>query len=134
MSFLTFFLLQATAARRAFPCWDEPLLKSTFTITMISRADTVNLSNMPVESEEVIEHDLHVPDDLTDILASTKNDGDKWKITKFQTTPLMSSYLVAFANGPFEFLETSVVMPLSGKTVPLRIYSESQCCPLFSWY
>jgi aminopeptidase 2 len=92
---------------------------------MISRADTVNLSNMPVKSEEVIEHDLNVPDDLKDILASIQNDSDKWKITKFQTTPLMSSYLVAFANGPFEFLETSVVMPLSGKTVPLRIYSEN---------
>ena len=129
-----FFLLQATAARRAFPCWDEPLLKSTYAITMISRADTVNLSNMPVESEEVIGHDFNVPDDLTNILASTKNDSDKWKITKFQTTPLMSSYLVAFANGPFEYLETSVVMPLSGKTVPLRIYSESQYHPLFSWY
>ena len=127
----TFRLLQATAARRAFPCWDEPLLKSTYAITMISRADTVNLSNMPVESEEVIEHSFNIPDDLIDLLASTKSDSDKWKITKFQTTPLMSSYLVAFANGPFEFLETSVVMPLSGKTVPLRIYSEGSCHSLF---
>jgi aminopeptidase 2 len=98
---------------------------------MISRADTVNLSNMPVESEEIIGHDFNFPEDLTDILAPTKNDNDKWKITKFQTTPLMSSYLVAFANGPFEFLETSVVMPLSGKTVPLRIYSENESHPLF---
>jgi aminopeptidase 2 len=78
---------EATAARRAFPCWDEPLLKSTYAITMISRADTVNLSNMPVESEEVIEHGFNIHDDLTDILASTDNDSDKWKITKFQNTP-----------------------------------------------
>ena len=92
---------------------------------MISRAETVNLSNMPVKTEEILEHGVNIPDDLTDILASTKNDNDKWKITRFETTPLMSSYLVAFANGPFEFLETSVVMHLSGKTVPLRIYSES---------
>ena len=98
---------------------------------MISRANTVNLSNMPVENEEPIEHDFNVPDDLTDILASTENDNDKWKITKFQTTPLMSSYLVAFANGPFKFLETSTVMPLTGKTVPLRIYSENWCHLLF---
>jgi len=95
---------------------------------MISRANSVNLSNMPAISEEIIEHGVNVPDDLADILASTKNDSDKWKITKFETTPLMSSYIVAFANGPFEFLETSVVMPLSGKTVPLRIYSERECC------
>ena len=92
---------------------------------MISRANTVNLSNMPAMSEELLEHGVNVPAELTDILASTKNDSDKWKITKFETTPLMSSYIVAFANGPFEFLETKVVMPLSGKTIPLRIYSES---------
>ncbi|KAF8797340.1 zincin, partial [Phlegmacium glaucopus] len=114
---------EPTSARRAFPCWDEPLLKSTYTITMISRENTVNLSNMPAMSEELIERGVNVPDDLRDILDSTKNDSDKWKITKFETTPLMSSYLVAFANGPFVFLETSVVMPLSGKTIPLRIYT-----------
>lgn len=126
MAIFNILLSKPTAARRAFPCWDEPLLKSTYAITMISRANTVNLSNMPVETEELVDQ-VDVPDDLTDILASTKNDSDKWKITRFQTTPLMSSYLVAFANGPFEFLETSVVMPLSGKTVPLRIYSERPC-------
>ncbi|EUC58817.1 leucyl aminopeptidase [Rhizoctonia solani AG-3 Rhs1AP] len=35
----------------------------------------------------------------------------------------MSSYLVAFANGHFEFLESSYTSPLSGKTRPLRIYA-----------
>lgn len=34
----------------------------------------------------------------------------------------MSSYLVAFANGNFEYIESSYVSPLSGKTRPLRIY------------
>ena len=126
---ITFLFSKATAARRAFPCWDEPLLKSTYTITMISRANTVNLSNMPAISEELLEHGVNVPAELTDILDSTKNDSDHWKITKFETTPLMSSYIVAFANGPFEFLETKV--SLSKKTIPLRIYSESQCHSLF---
>ena len=46
----------------------------------------------------------------------------KWKITKFATTPLISSYLVAWANGPFEFIEGSYTSPLSGKTRPVRIY------------
>lgn len=45
-------LSQATAARRSFPCWDEPLLKATYAISLISRKDTVNLSNMPAKSEE----------------------------------------------------------------------------------
>jgi aminopeptidase 2 len=42
----------AYSARRAFPGWDEPALKATYDITLISRADTVNLSNMPVASEK----------------------------------------------------------------------------------
>ncbi|KAI0779918.1 peptidase family M1-domain-containing protein [Fomes fomentarius] len=43
---------QPTAARRAFPCWDEPGLKATFALTMVSRKDTININNMPAESEE----------------------------------------------------------------------------------
>ena len=89
---------------------------------MISRADTVNLSNMSAVSEELLEPGINVPAELEQLLASTKNDPEKWKITKFDKTPPMSTYLVAFANGHFEHLETSVVMPLSNKTVPLRIY------------
>ena len=36
----------------------------------------------------------------------------------------MSTYLVAFANGRFDHIESSYVSPLSGKTRPLRIYGE----------
>lgn len=80
---------------------------------------------MPVTSEEIItpnwykettgDHD-HV------LLSSIPKDGG-WKITKFETTPPMSSYIVAYANGHFKYLEDSVVLPLSGKELPLRIYS-----------
>jgi len=87
---------------------------------MLSRADTVNLSNMAAISEEVLESGISTPPGLEEMLASTK--GEQWKITKFETTPPMSTYIVAFANGHFDHLETSVVMPLSKKTVPLRIY------------
>lgn len=89
---------------------------------MVSRADTVNLSNMPAISEELLQSGISTPPELEEILASTKN--EQWKITKFETTPPMSTYIVAFANGHFDHLETSVVMPLSKKTVPLRIYGE----------
>ena len=34
----------------------------------------------------------------------------------------MSTYLVAYASGPFEYLESSYTSPLSGKVRPLRIY------------
>lgn len=38
--------LQATDARRAFPCWDEPAIKATFDITLIIPKDRIALSNM----------------------------------------------------------------------------------------
>jgi aminopeptidase 2 len=111
-------LSQATDARSAFPCWDEPALKATYAVTMVSKADTVNISNMPIASEK-----LFSPNDHTNIKRVFADINEEWKITKFETTPLMSSYLVAFANGPFVYLESSAKMPLSGRTIPLRIYA-----------
>ncbi|KAJ7457967.1 leucyl aminopeptidase [Mycena galericulata] len=107
---------QPIDARAAFPCWDEPSLKATFSITMVSRSDTVNISNMPVVSE-----DVHDPNSASLFSALSKD--VQWKVTKFQKTPPMSTYLVAFANGPFAYQEKIIVMPLSGRTIPLRVYA-----------
>lgn len=38
---------------QAFPCWDEPAIKATFTIIITAPKDLVVLSNMPSVSEEV---------------------------------------------------------------------------------
>ncbi|KAG5639616.1 hypothetical protein H0H81_010818 [Sphagnurus paluster] len=113
---------EPTAARRAFPCWDEPLLKATFGVTLISRADTVNLSNMPAISEQVYSAAAAKPNEHPDLAKLYSTLDNTWKITQFQDTPPMSTYIVAFANGHFEYLEKSVKMPLSGKELPLRIY------------
>ncbi|KAL1709873.1 hypothetical protein EV121DRAFT_252475 [Schizophyllum commune] len=115
---------EPTAARRAFPCWDEPLLKATFAITLVSRDGTVNLANMNDISESVYEAGSALPQDadLASLLKSTCTEG-KWKITKFATTPPMSSYIVAWANGYFEKLESTVKLPVSGKELPLRIFA-----------
>ncbi|KAF8831487.1 hypothetical protein HHX47_DHR1000653 [Lentinula edodes] len=110
--------LSATDARTAFPCWDEPALKAKYTITMVSKSDTVNISNMPITSDKVFS-----PSDHADLKTLFVDLNEEWKISKFETTPLMSSYLVAFANGPFEYLESFAKMPLSGRTIPLRIYA-----------
>ncbi|TFY57887.1 hypothetical protein EVJ58_g6753 [Rhodofomes roseus] len=121
---------EPTSARRALPCWDEPLLKATFSVTMISRADTVNLSNMSVESERVFDPKAGPTDDaiawLSERLASlgvSQGESEKWKITQFVKSPPMSTYLLAFANGHFEYLESSYTSPISGKTRPLRAYA-----------
>lgn len=92
---------EPTAARRAYPCWDEPALKATYSITLISREDTVSLSNMPAISEKpFIENE--VSDDkkggvskLVKMKMKTKVEGSTvntkgWKITAFEKTPPVS--------------------------------------------
>jgi len=34
----------------------------------------------------------------------------------------MSTYIVAFASGPFEYIESTVTLPISNTTIPLRVY------------
>ncbi|KAJ7741960.1 leucyl aminopeptidase [Mycena maculata] len=122
---------EPTAARRAFPCWDEPALKATFAISLVSRTDTVNLSNMPAYSEEPcypsqeFDHLFQFPE------AEDEDDdaGSEWKITRFERSPIMSTYLVAYSNGDFQHLETAFCSPLSGRTVPLRIYTTPKNLP-----
>ncbi|OSD01301.1 hypothetical protein PYCCODRAFT_1445793 [Trametes coccinea BRFM310] len=115
---------QPTSARRAFPCWDEPALKATFTMTMLSKVDSVNLSNMAAISENSCNtHDAFEDDPWLAMKARTLNDLSQWKITRFETTPPISTYLVAYANGPFKYLERSYTSPLSGEVRPLRIYT-----------
>jgi len=68
-------------ARECFPCIDEPAAKATFDLTITTDpADTV-LSNMPIKTQE---------------------NGT----TIFETSPKMSTYLVAFVIGQFKKHET----------------------------
>ncbi|KAI5890288.1 uncharacterized protein SCHCODRAFT_02631407 [Schizophyllum commune H4-8] len=116
---------QPIAARRVFPCWDEPLLKATFAVTMVSRDGTINLANMDDMSETVYEAGLSalpLNADLAGLLESICTEG-RWKITKFATTPPMSSYIVAWANGNFQKLESKAKLPVSGKEIPLRVFA-----------
>jgi len=80
---------EATDARRAFPCWDEPASKATFDVTLVVPKDRIALSNMPVKSEE----------DLP------KEDCGCWKSVSYERTPIMSTYLLAFIVGEFDFVE-----------------------------
>ena len=87
---------EATDARRAFPCFDEPALKATFDIAaVIDRGDNA-ISNSPVTSD-------------------TPGPGARTHIVTFAPTKRMSTYLVALLVGDFECLDDSV------DGIPLRV-------------
>ena len=75
-------------ARRFLPCWDEPGLKATFTLTATVPAAQMALSNMPVAA--------------TDTLAGGL------KRVHFAESPKMSSYLLFFGAGDFERVSQKV--------------------------
>lgn len=68
-------------AREVFPCVDEPAAKATFDVTLTTEMGVTVLGNMPVKSSTV--------------------QGDKL-VTTFETTPKMSSYLLAFVIGELQ--------------------------------
>ncbi len=76
---------EATDARRAFPCWDDPAVKAVFDVTLVVSADLVAISNTLPVSE-------------------TPAPGGR-KSVRFGDTPRMSTYLLAFIVGDFASVE-----------------------------
>jgi len=74
---------EATDARRAFPCFDEPAFKAAYDISLIVDAADTAISNTP-------------------IVADTAGPGANKHTLVFRTTPKMSTYLVAFLVGDFQ--------------------------------
>ncbi|WFD28387.1 Aminopeptidase 2 mitochondrial [Malassezia nana] len=113
------------SGRRAFPGWDEPAFKATYTFRLIHSDTTQALANMPaVRSTHVdaaaVARALHT-DEVRMSLPPLAD--QRWVLTEFEETPRMSSYLVGWANGVFEHRNGSYTSPLTGRTVPLRIYA-----------
>ena len=77
--------LEATDARRAFPCWDEPALKATFDLTLVVPSDMTAVSNMPVAEEREVRPGV--------------------KSVSYERTPVMSTYLLAFIIGDMSHIE-----------------------------
>jgi puromycin-sensitive aminopeptidase len=89
---------EATDARKAFPCWDEPEHKAVYAVTLVIDENLTAISNASIKSEKKL--------------------GSGKKEVVFNDTIKMSTYLVAFIIG--DFVGSKEVF--AGKT-PIRIWS-----------
>jgi puromycin-sensitive aminopeptidase len=88
--------MEATDARRAFPCWDEPDAKAVFAVTLVVPEDQLAVSNAGEIGREPT--------------------GDGRVAVRFADTMPMSTYLVAFVVG---LLTATAPVDVDGK--PLRV-------------
>ncbi len=86
-------------ARRAFPCWDEPAVKAVFEVTLVIPRALTAFSNMPE-------------------VASSEAPGTGKRTVKYAPTPKMSTYLLAFVVGEFDF-----VQDMTKHGVLVRVYT-----------
>ncbi len=76
---------EATDARRAFPCWDEPSMKATFEVTLVVPEELEAVSNTMIAEEAAVDGGL--------------------RRVRFSETPVMSTYLLAFIVGDIRCVE-----------------------------
>ena len=84
--------------RKMYPCFDQPNLKATFTLSVLAPAHWEVVSNNPV--------------------AEVRNDGGS-KFWQFTTTPRISTYITALVAGPYHHVHDQYE---GEKVVPLGIY------------
>lgn len=89
---------EALDARRAFPCWDEPAAKATFSVSLIVPFELTAISNMPE--------------------LRTQNVAGGKKRVDFEVSPKMSTYLLAWAVGKFDYIQSK-----SKNGVLVRVFS-----------
>ena len=93
---------QPTGCRRIFPCVDEPAAKAIFSFTVLVDENLTCLGNMDITEDKLV---------YSSGLATLK------RKVKFNKTPLMSPYLVAFIVGELNYIESTEYR------VPLRVYA-----------
>ncbi|MBI3428466.1 MAG: aminopeptidase N, partial [Actinobacteria bacterium] len=93
-------------ARRTFPCFDQPDLKATFSITTLVPSHWEVISNNPTKS-----------------VTEVGTDKKRWVFT---TTPVLSTYLTAVVAGSYHRVDDIYV---GEKTVPLALFCRRSLAP-----
>jgi aminopeptidase N len=94
---------ESESARTAFPCFDEPSFKATFTISIELQPEDAKNENLKVLSNMPEELRTPLPDGSVTVL--------------FQESPPMSTYLVAYIIGEFDYVEAV------SEGITFRVYS-----------
>lgn len=114
---------EATDARRAFPCFDEPSAKVPFSVAVTTPATNSAFSNMPLRARRDVE-------------------GGRARF-EFERSPPLPTYLVALAVGPWEVLDgpsqpvpVRVIAPRGRAALGRRLAdtAAAQVSTLASWF
>ncbi|OWB57389.1 peptidase activity, acting on L-amino acid peptides protein [[Candida] boidinii] len=105
---------ESVDARSAFPCYDEPNAKAQFEVSLIVEENESVLANMPILSSKTLDDGK-----------KGSSDANRLKIVTFETTPLMSTYLLAWCIGKFDYIESfTKTAKYQGKPIPIRVYTK----------
>ncbi|XP_070496236.1 aminopeptidase N-like [Chironomus tepperi] len=88
---------EVTDARHAFPCYDEPGIRAIMTLSIVHDKNFTAIANTDVLVEE--------------------DEQDNMVITTFQPTPVMQTYLLAFAISDYEYVDAV------NTRIPQRIFA-----------
>ena len=89
---------EAYAANKVFPCFDQPDLKATLSLTMAVPQDWVAISNQSASEDALKKLNLN------DYLSA--EDQQNFRVTAFSATPRLPTYLYAFIAGPYHEIKS----------------------------